>query len=153
MGKDKDKARAYSRAWKAKNQDRVKAYRKAYGPMYRATHRESLREHQRNWALKNPDKIKSYHKKRYDKIKGRKLSKWLVVKLLIEQKYRCPYCQIKLKKKDFEKDHIYPLATNGTHADDNIQILCWDCNRKKGKKSPTEYMQMIGMLPWPAKSA
>ena len=31
-------------------------------------------------------------------------------------------------------DHIIPLSRNGTNIQDNLQPMCWDCNRKKGNR-------------------
>lgn len=33
-----------------------------------------------------------------------------------------------------EIDHIIPLSKNGLTTEDNLQTLCWKCNRKKGAK-------------------
>lgn len=33
-----------------------------------------------------------------------------------------------------EIDHIKPLSKGGITAEDNLQTLCWKCNRTKGAK-------------------
>jgi hypothetical protein len=35
-----------------------------------------------------------------------------------------------------EIDHIIPLAKGGITSEDNLQTLCWKCNRSKGAKVP-----------------
>jgi hypothetical protein len=45
--------------------------------------------------------------------------------------YRCVKCQ---SYKDLCVDHIYPYSLGGTNEPDNLQILCWPCNSKKGTK-------------------
>ena len=36
-----------------------------------------------------------------------------------------------------EIDHIKPLSKGGMTCEDNLQTLCWKCNRSKGAKDPT----------------
>ena len=31
-------------------------------------------------------------------------------------------------------DHVKPLYHGGRHDPDNLQVLCWTCNREKGLK-------------------
>ena len=33
-----------------------------------------------------------------------------------------------------EVDHIIPIAKGGLTTEDNLQTLCWKCNRSKGSK-------------------
>ncbi|WP_294755493.1 HNH endonuclease signature motif containing protein, partial [uncultured Ruminococcus sp.] len=33
-----------------------------------------------------------------------------------------------------EVDHIIPIAKGGKTEANNLQTLCWRCNREKGKK-------------------
>ncbi len=37
-------------------------------------------------------------------------------------------------RKNLEYDHIIPVAEGGGNSERNIELLCEDCNRKKGKK-------------------
>ena len=37
-----------------------------------------------------------------------------------------------------EIDHIHPLAKGGITSEDNLQTLCWKCNRSKGSKVADE---------------
>jgi hypothetical protein len=55
-----------------------------------------------------------------------------VKKLVFERDaYRCVKCQ---SYKDLCVDHIYPYSLGGTNEPHNLQILCWNCNSKKGTK-------------------
>jgi 5-methylcytosine-specific restriction endonuclease McrA len=53
------------------------------------------------------------------------------VKVLIWQRDggRCVACD---SDSDLEFDHIIPLAMGGSNSERNLQLLCGDCNRRKG---------------------
>jgi hypothetical protein len=53
------------------------------------------------------------------------------VKLLVWQRDqgRCTACG---SQNDLEYDHVIPLAMGGSNTDRNLQLLCADCNRRKG---------------------
>ena len=51
--------------------------------------------------------------------------------------YTCQKCGISLEKEPhllLEIDHIIPISKNGTTTLDNLQTLCWRCNRQKSNK-------------------
>lgn len=51
--------------------------------------------------------------------------------------YTCKYCGNSIKKEPnllLEVDHIIPLSKNGITTEENLQTLCWRCNRHKGSK-------------------
>lgn len=51
--------------------------------------------------------------------------------------YTCCMCQNSIYKEPnllLEIDHIYPLSKGGMTEVDNLQTLCWKCNRSKGAK-------------------
>ena len=55
------------------------------------------------------------------------------------QKHRCPLCQKKgiedeYAFEDMQGDHIIPWCRGGTTTDDNLQMLCRDCNNGKSDK-------------------
>ena len=45
----------------------------------------------------------------------------------------------------FEIDHINPRSKGGQDVDSNLQLLCPPCNRKKGNKTMTHLMELLGM--------
>ncbi|MHB9296382.1 hypothetical protein PilKf_02143 [Pillotina sp. SPG140] len=51
-----------------------------------------------------------------------------------KQKGICPVCNEHFEIADMEGDHIRPWTEGGKTLTDNLQMLCKDCNRKKGKK-------------------
>ncbi|MBR6811531.1 HNH endonuclease [Candidatus Saccharibacteria bacterium] len=52
--------------------------------------------------------------------------------------YTCRKCGVSLDDEPhllLEIDHIKPLAKGGLTTEDNLQTLCWRCNRAKGSKT------------------
>lgn len=50
--------------------------------------------------------------------------------------YRCVRCGASNKEKRLEVDHIIPISRGGTNDMDNLQTLCWECNKDKGAVVP-----------------
>ncbi|GMO51941.1 MAG: hypothetical protein Pg6C_17060 [Treponemataceae bacterium] len=46
----------------------------------------------------------------------------------------CPVCKEHFEIGEMEGDHITPWSEGGKTQADNLQMLCKDCNRRKGKK-------------------
>lgn len=36
-------------------------------------------------------------------------------------------------------DHVKPVSKGGTNTMDNVQILCYSCNRRKGNRNEDDY--------------
>jgi hypothetical protein len=51
-----------------------------------------------------------------------------------KQKGICPKCKQKFEIEEMEGDHIKPWSEGGHTFPNNLQMLCKDCNRRKGKK-------------------
>lgn len=55
--------------------------------------------------------------------------------------YTCQMCSASTEEQDLlllEVDHIIPVSKGGLSEEDNLQTLCWKCNRSKGSKILTE---------------
>lgn len=53
--------------------------------------------------------------------------------------YTCKNCGVSLNQEPhllLEVDHILPVSKGGLSVDDNLQTLCWRCNRSKSNKLP-----------------
>lgn len=51
--------------------------------------------------------------------------------------YTCKMCGASVRQEPnllLEIDHIIPISKGGLTTEDNLQTLCWRCNRKKGAK-------------------
>lgn len=54
--------------------------------------------------------------------------------------YTCRACGVSIDQEPhllLEIDHIVPVSKGGLTTEDNLQTLCWRCNRSKGAKLPT----------------
>jgi len=50
-----------------------------------------------------------------------------------KQKGKCPVCKETFEIDDMEGGHITPWSEGGKTLPDNLQMLCKNCNRRKGK--------------------
>ena len=50
----------------------------------------------------------------------------------------CNICYVEVTDKEFELDHVIPIASGGTNDDDNIVVLCRGCHADKTKCEKTE---------------
>ena len=60
--------------------------------------------------------------------------------------YTCCYCKNSIKKEPnllLEIDHIIPISKGGITSENNLQTLCWKCNRSKGAKNEVEVKKNI----------
>jgi len=51
-----------------------------------------------------------------------------------KQKGICPKCKKHFEIREMDGDHITPWAEGGKTSPENLQMLCKECNRRKGKK-------------------
>lgn len=57
--------------------------------------------------------------------------------ILSRDYYTCKYCGVSKESQSYlllEVDHILPISKGGVTIEDNLQSLCWKCNRSKGSK-------------------
>ena len=58
-------------------------------------------------------------------------------KIKLRDSHMCKNCGLSTEKEPnllLEIDHIIPLSKGGITSEDNLQTLCWKCNRSKGSK-------------------
>lgn len=51
--------------------------------------------------------------------------------------HTCKYCSVSLEQQEhllLEVDHIVPVSKGGLSVEENLQTLCWRCNRSKSNK-------------------
>ncbi len=54
------------------------------------------------------------------------------VDVLSRDGYKCIFCGRNSKEVTLEIDHILPFSRGGSNEINNLQTLCFDCNRGKG---------------------
>lgn len=84
----------------------------------------------RAWTRHHRLRHAALRKGRSKRIKG---ARWAEIRrrILSRDGDRCAQCG---SADALEVDHIQPLAEGGTHHDDNLQVLCRPCNRRKSYK-------------------
>lgn len=58
-------------------------------------------------------------------------------KIKERDKFTCQHCGLSISQEPnllLEIDHIIPVSKGGLTTEDNLQTLCWRCNRSKGSK-------------------
>lgn len=151
--KHADRYRANAAKWYAENIDRAKAARTAYfeankdafkeaRALWYASNAEYAKRKTAEWRKANPEAKRTHNQNRRARKNygGGKLSNGLAAQLFVLQKGLCPCCKQPLGK-DFQYDHIMPLALGGLHVDENIQLMRAVCNNKKGAMHPDDYMR------------
>jgi len=122
--------REWNRGWKLKN----KGYIRDLAFRYYAKHLQRCLEISRMWKIKNPSRTR-VHKATYrarQQISSPVLTEFERVR--IRMRYTSAYYLTKATGIDHHVDHIQPLARNGLHHPDNLQILTAEANRRKGTR-------------------
>ena len=73
-----------------------------------------------------------------DELRGNALKEHFGVMYGI-QRGHCNGCNVHFEDRHLEMDHIIPRAKGGTNHADNFQLLCGNCNRRKGTKTQAEF--------------
>lgn len=58
-------------------------------------------------------------------------------KIMQRDGYTCKKCGVSIEQEPnllLEIDHIVPVSKGGLTTEENLQTLCWKCNRSKGAK-------------------
>jgi 5-methylcytosine-specific restriction endonuclease McrA len=147
----KSRHAAYMRAWVAKNRDAVNAKKLARlhanpQAMQRA------KEITKAWVAANPERAKgnqmlahANRKARRLGIEGR-LSPGIFSRLLTEQNGKCATCFSDLATTGIHLDHVVPFAKRGSNSDENVRLLCPECNIMKGDLDDADFRGLLLLL-------
>ena len=88
-----------------------------------------------NWHKHQP------HLKKFTYTKRPCSKTWSKIKKFVLERdsNRCIYCGA--SKEQMECDHVVPLSKGGDNSISNLASCCPDCNRRKGAKSPDEWLR------------
>lgn len=143
--------KAYRDRWYQNNPD--------YNRRYYDENRAHIKELHRNWLLANPDYMPEYlskylpeydqrpERKEANRIKSANRRASLVGQLPIDcmdvlmTKYgvRCMNPDCDGKDAILTIDHVKPISKGGLNTMDNVQLLCYTCNRRKGNRNEADY--------------
>jgi hypothetical protein len=76
------------------------------------------------------------------KSKNQNVTKTQLMKLVIQQDYKCALTGWRLTPETASADHIVPIANGGLNAIENIQIVHFLVNRAKGTMENHEFVEM-----------
>lgn len=140
---NREAAKANAAAWRAANLDRARATSREY----HAKNKGKVRQQQIEWRKANHAKRLAQDAARRARKRGTEgtYTAEQIEHLYAMQRGRCALCGGKLGRA-FHRDHIMPLALDGTNDISNIQLLCPSCNCRKNAKHPIDYAQQIGKL-------
>lgn len=111
---------------------------------------------------RNPDKTRAYAAKRRMTTREAYVNYVSIPKkteILKKQNGVCANCNKKESEIEYRKskgsngniiqwkwelDHVIPISRGGKHSEDNVQVLCWNCNSRKRDKLPADWDYVNG---------
>jgi 5-methylcytosine-specific restriction endonuclease McrA len=152
--KEAHRKRALKYAAQNREQERLRAAE------WRKNNPEKDRQMRRDYYVRNAEKVKaatrafrlanlklfqeySRQYKASRRAGGGRLSRGYVKKLMAMQASRCNACQADLVICGFHLDHIVPISRGGLHCDENVQLLCPTCNRRKSAKNFEDFLAQL----------
>jgi len=135
-----DSRRLGAKLYRSKNSEKI-AKRKRQWEVANKTHRQLyMRKYMLTYRILNVPRRRGtveYSIKKYGNIPKSLISNY--------DSRICGICRLKIKSK-YEIDHIIPIARNGTHVVENLQLTHPICNRTKGKRLQKEMQLDIIIL-------
>jgi 5-methylcytosine-specific restriction endonuclease McrA len=129
-----EKDRERSRRWAQANPEKQKDYSRKWAQ----ANPERVKEAGRKWRASNPDKGRQKKTRRRARKKGCEVSATDLNLVLERSQGNCAMCRSHIPVGFRHLDHIIPLAKGGPHTQENLQLLCYRCNTRKGAKLPDE---------------
>lgn len=141
---------AYNKANPDKKKEVSKKYRDNNVDKCRESSRLSASKNKelgKQWVKNNIDKVRIYKSNNRAKRKNSigTHTPHEIDNLFNKQQGKCACCYESIIN-GYHKDHIVPLAKQGTNDIYNIQLLCKLCNLRKSSRDPIKFMQSMGYL-------
>ncbi|NOG73722.1 HNH endonuclease [Roseicella sp. DB1501] len=113
----------------------------------RDRNRPTYRAIAKRWREKNKEayQARQANRRKRERAAGGSYTAKQIANLRHKQGNKCIYCKTKFFA-GYHIDHIMPLILGGSNDISNIQLLCRDCNLRKGAKNPVAYAQERGLL-------
>lgn len=116
--------------YNAKNKESVRAWKAAW--------RERNRDYHGQWESQNRNRVRAHKRKSEAKRRAKKRSlpaeDVCPQEIFVRDKGVCGLCGTPVDPSDWHLDHIVPLALNGPHTSDNVQVTHPSCNLSKGSR-------------------
>ena len=154
--RNKEKAKAYKKAYREANKEKAKAYKKAYceankekikahRKAYREANNEKVKARNKDYREANPEKIKAYCRVQSQRRRALKNNvfheDYIPAEIYRRDGWVCQLCFKKIKKRlkwpdpqSASIDHITPISKGGADAPVNLQAAHLGCNMSKGNK-------------------
>lgn len=160
----------YKQEWAEANKERVRKQKDAYEARYpervvaskRANYernKERYNQQSRKLKIENKEEVNARYRRQYAKdptpfiVRNKRRSernKQVGGQFTVEdrsalfqiQRGLCanPYCQVDLGATGFHADHKTPVVRSGSHDPTNRQLLCPECNHRKGTRTNEEWL-------------
>jgi len=137
----RDQERQRAAEWREKNPERhAETHR-----MYYESNREKVKSANYKYRRENPEAYRQYARdyKARKRAGGGRLSRGYFDRLWAAQAGLCKACEGDLMILGTHLDHIIPLVKGGLHCDDNVQLLCATCNRRKSAKNFEDFLREL----------
>jgi len=146
----KDERREYSHQYYITHKEQYSEYNRRW----RETHVEERREYHDQWRKSHPDnhsqwcrtnKERRREQARANDHRRRARQRDATIEAVNEatiyarDMHMCVYCGA---TNNLTLDHIVPLASGGTHCEDNLVVACLSCNCSKQDKPLEEWLQI-----------
>lgn len=136
-------------AWRDWYSTRTPEEKKAYNREHYHNHKDKNLHHCHEWRKRNPDYVKLYgimagiKKSRPGAITENSPDIQEFLGWFKERKGQpCKYCGSPAES----ADHIHPLSKGGEHSLDNLQVICWICNRAKNGMLEEEFTAWLDRI-------
>ncbi len=85
------------------------------------------------------DDLTTYARALNNRAGDKTLTPHVLLSIIFESAGRCGYCGKSLVGQDFEIEHIIPVSKGGRNSNDNLAVVCPNCNRAKSEKHPARF--------------